>query len=314
MSDPTTKVFEEEKIIFNEGDHSYIGTTSKKSYMSVTSLLKKFGMSPSEYDMIPAEILEKKAAYGKAIHEALELFIGGDETQLIFPEVYEFNEWLKSQSLSTLDCVSEQVVFNEYYGIAGTIDVEIWNLLGDFKTTATLHLVPVMWQLSLYNFLRHPDEEKYAMHELRCFWFSAEGTLTVRPIPLIPYPRLISMLEAYKRGDEMWVDASVPTTLVEKIDMIVKQKRLIDTLKKNLAVLENEKDVIRGAIEDQMKEESRIYVDAPSGVVTLTEVAASRYDTEKVKKLINSIPGLIHKDYLKVSTYTRLNIKDKAKK
>lgn len=311
MSEPKV-LLDEEKMLFDEESHSYSGAMTGKSYISTTTLLRKFGLSPSEYDAIPKEILEAKAAYGTAIHKALEEYIKGDETQLIVPEVAAFADWLKAQSMSTLDCVSEQVVFNEYYGIAGTVDLQIWNVVADFKTTASLHLVPVMWQLSIYNFLLHPDEEKYNLFDLKCLWFSAEATLTVKTIPLVPYSRLISMLEAYKRGDEVWVDTSVPTSLLEKVDMIVKQKRLIDTLKKNLKVLENEKEVLSTSIEDQMKEESRIYVDAPLGIVSITESSRSTYDTAKITNLLDKL-SLNKKDYLTTTSYTRLNIKDKIK-
>ncbi len=303
----------EEDVDFTEEDHSYVGTVSGKTYISATTLLKKFGLTPSEYDSIPVEILRAKAAYGTAVHKALEEYIKGDETQLIIPEVQAFADWLSSQSITTLDCLPEQKVFNEYYGIAGTVDLQAWNLIVDFKTTATLHLVPVMWQLSLYNFLLHPDEEKYNMFELKVFWFSSAGVLTPREVPLVPYPRLTAMLEAYHAGEETWVDVSVPGSLLEKVDMIVKQKRLIDTLKKNLKELEGEKDILRAAIEDQMKDESRIYVDAPAGIVTLSEVTTSRYDSDKVTRLLDK-HHLDKKDYVNTSFYTRLNIKDKGKK
>lgn len=303
---------ETEDVLFDEESHTYTGTASGKEYISVTTLLKKFGLSPSEYDGIPKEILAAKAAYGTAVHKALEEYIKGDETQIIVPEVAAFADWLHGQSMTTLDCMSEQKVFNEYFGVAGTVDLQAWNIIGDFKTTATLHLVPVMWQLSIYNFLLHPEEEKYSLFEPKCFWFSSAGVLTVKDIPLIPYDRLMSMLEAYRKGEDIWVDASVPTTLTDKIDMIVKQKRLIDTLKKNLKVLEGEKEVIRVSIEEQMKEESRIYVDAPSGIVTLTEVTTSRYNSDKVTSLLDSL-HLNKKDYVNTSIYSRLNIKDKAK-
>lgn len=303
---------EEEAMDFDEAEHTYTGTVSGKKYLSATTLLKKFGLSPSEYAAIPKEILEAKAAYGSSVHKALEEYIKGDETQLIIPEVQSFADWLEAQSMTILDCVSEQIVFNEYYGIAGTVDLQVWNLLGDFKTTATLHLVPVMWQLSIYNFLLHPNEVDYNMFEPKVFWFSATGTLDVRTVPLVPYNRLIAMLEANRAGEETWVDASVPTDLIEKVDMIVKHKRLIDTLKKNLKSLENEKDVLRASIEDQMKDESRIYIDAPAGIITLTEVVTSRYSTDRINTLLAKL-SLPKKDYMNVTTSTRLNIKDKGK-
>lgn len=310
--DETFVLIEEEDVIFDEEDHSYTGTVSGKEYISATTLLRKFGMTPAEYKVIPKEILEAKAKYGTAVHKALEDFIMGDETQLLVPEVASFNEWLIENKITTLDCVSEQKVFNEYYGIAGTVDLQMWNVIADFKTTATLHMVPVMWQLSIYNFLLHPDEVDYNMHELKVFWFASDGVLTVRDVPLIPYNRLISLIEANQRGDEVWIDESVPVDMVDKVEALVKQKKLIDTLKKNLKVLESEQEVVKVALQDQMKEDDRVYIDTETGTVTLTEVSTARYDNNKVTKYITSMGGK-PSDYKNISTYIRMNIKDKIK-
>lgn len=302
-----------EDVEFNEEDHTYTGTVSKADYISATTLLKKYGMTPDEYAYVPEEILKAKAAYGTEVHAGLEKYINGDEVQkVLYPEVQAFADWLDEKKLTTFDCISEKKVFNEYYKIAGTVDLQVWNTIGDFKTTSTLHMVPVMWQLSLYNFLLHPNEEDYNMYELKVFWFSASGELTVRDVPLVPYLRLLSLLEAYRKGEEVWVDESLSTDLVEQVEAIIKQERLIKTVKKNLKSLENEKEVLKVSIEDKMKEESRIYVDAPSGVITITEVATSRYDNKLIDELLLDT-GKPKKDYIKTTIYTRMNIKDKAK-
>ena len=86
MAEEKLIALEAEDVSFDEATHTYTGTVTGKTYISVTTLLKKFGMSPSEYDAIPKEILEAKAAYGTAVHKALEEYIKGDETQTIVPE------------------------------------------------------------------------------------------------------------------------------------------------------------------------------------------------------------------------------------
>lgn len=306
------KLLAVEEVTFDEATHTYVGTVSKDVYTSVTTLLKKFGMTPSEYASVPEAVLAAKAKYGTEVHKALEEYIKGDKTQLLVPEVSAFARWLDSVSMTTLDCSSEQQAFNEYYKIAGTIDLQLWNIIADFKTTATLHTIPVMWQLSLYNFLLHPKEEDYSNYELKCFWFNSTGELTVKDIPLVPYNRLTSLLDAHKRGDAVWVDTTIPADLVDRVDAIVKQNRLIKTLETNLKTLKNEKELLKVLIEEQMKSESRIYVDAPAGVITVTEVSQTRYDTSKIDALLKSI-GRDKKDFVNVTVTTRLNIKDKGK-
>ena len=298
----------EDDITFTPEDHSYISTIDGKEYISTTTLLKHYSLSPSEYDQVPESILRAKAAYGTKVHAALEEFIKGDSSQLVVTEVQSFNDWLTASGLSVLDCISEQVVFNREYGVAGTVDFQAWNVIGDFKTTASLHTVSVMWQLSIYNYLLHPDEVTYNQYELKVFWFQSTGELIVKDIPLIPYNTLLDMLEAYKRGDIIWVDSTVPTDLSDKVDALIKQRQLVTTVKGNLRQLENEEEILKEAIKEQMKQQQRIYVQAPTGVVTISEYTTSRYDTKKIDALLTQ-HNLLKKDFVNTSEITKLNVK-----
>lgn len=308
----TIKKTIEEKIIFDKKKHTYTGTVSKEDYISTTKLLKMFDLAPTGYDAIPKAILAKKAEYGTTIHKAIEEYLKGDETQVIIPEVRSFANWLIAQSMTVLDCESEQIVFNEEYKIAGTVDLQIWNIIGDFKTTAALHIVPVMWQLSVYTFLLHPDESKYSMYSPKAFWFAPDGTLSVKEIPLIPYNRVVNMLDAYKAGKSTWIDTSVPESLKEKVDELIKHNRLIHTITNNLQTLKAEKEAMQEKLKAQMKKEKRIYVETPTGVATITEVTVQRYDTSKVNVLLATL-GKEKKDYCTTTEYTRISIKDRRK-
>lgn len=308
MSDLRSKLVDL-SVNFDADSHTYTGSSSGDEYISVTTLLQKFNLSPSDYSKIPEAILKNKASYGTAVHEALEAYIQGDDAQLIVPEVQAFKDWLDGAGIPRNECISEQVIFNQEYGIAGTADLQIWNMLADFKTTSSLYIVSVMWQLSLYNFLLHPNEVDYSTYELRVFWFNAKGNLTVKEIPLIPYNRLISMLDAYKNGESTWVDDTLPAGLTDKVDELIKQRKLIASVDTNLKQLKNDYDLIRMSIEEQMAAENRVYVVAPSATITLYDSSRTTYDSKKIDKLLDDL-NLKKEEYVKVSEFTRMQIKE----
>lgn len=296
-------------VNFDEEAHSYTSAIDGRQYISTTTLIKQYGLTTNDYDGVPLEIMKRKAAYGSAVHKALEEYIKGDMSQTIIPEVQAFHDWLTSNAMNNTDCVAEQQVFNFDYGVAGTVDLQFWNTIADFKTTASLHTVSVMWQLSIYNYLLHPDEVDYNMYNLKCFWFTSTGELTVKDIPLINYHTLIDMLEAYKRGDVVWVDSTMPMALTDKVDELIKQRKLLKTLKDNLKTLENEEEVLKEAIKEQMADQQRSYVKTNTGLVTLTDTTYSRFDNTKVEALLTRL-GEQKKDYIKATITTRMNVKE----
>lgn len=299
----------EDVVEFNEEEHSYTSAIDGREYISATTLLKYFELSPTGYDMVPASILKAKADYGTAVHKALENYINGDDTQLLVPEVVAFEEWLIKNNLTRNDCTSEQQVFNTVYGVAGTIDLQAWNIIADFKTTAALHLVSVMWQLSIYNFLLHPNEVDYNMYELKVFWFQSNGALTVRDVPAINYNTLIDMLESYKQGELTWYDNTLPLATSDKIDQVIKQQRLIKAVKNNLKRLEAEEELLKDAIKKELQDQNRIFAQSPTGVVTLTTRSYTRYDNQKLDKLMRTF-NLTSDDYKTTTESTQMNIKE----
>lgn len=193
---------------FNEQTHEY--TRNGKTYISVTQLLEKYGLS-TNYSGIPKQVLQNAANRGKAVHKALELFINGDQSMLgLYEEVDLFNNYIKLRNIDLTKTRSEEIVYNDKYLIAGTIDFQYTdiddkgipeNIMADFKNTSTLHYDVVSWQLSLYNFIKcQGDLIQYYFNRLKCFHFKA-GKLYVRDIALVEYDAVLALLEANLRGD-----------------------------------------------------------------------------------------------------------------
>lgn len=190
-----------ENIIFNEETHEYFlkENGELKKLISVTTLLKKHGLSP-DYSAIPSATLNAKADYGKLVHGELENYIKNGIVGFSH-ELGDFMRYSKRKDLTAI--ASEKRVYNDI--IAGTIDfVGLYydkvnectrNVLADFKTTTTLHKEAVRWQLSLYAYLLDSKIDC-----LQAFHFTNKG-LKVVDIEPIPTAEIENLLECERKGE-----------------------------------------------------------------------------------------------------------------
>jgi len=188
---------------FDEQKHEY--ERNGTVYTSVTQLLKKYGLSAS-YDGVPTDVLAKAANKGKTIHKYLELYINGDKSMLgTSSEVDLFDNYVKTRGIDLAMTKSEQIVYDDKYKIAGTVDVQYADgadsIIADFKTTSQLHVDAVAWQLSIYNYLLSKgDVMTYYFNKLKVFHYT--GTkLYVKDIYLVDFDAVQQLLEANLRGD-----------------------------------------------------------------------------------------------------------------
>lgn len=188
----------ETKCIFKEDTHQYFLVDCKtgeviKELISVTTLLKKHGLSP-DYSGVPSETLKAKAEYGNLVHSEIEKYIKDGEIGFT-EELQEFIEHCEKTALKPIK--SEFIVYNDV--VAGTVDLygeyaEKRNALIDYKTTATLHKETVRWQLSLYNYLGGN-----ATDMLQAFHFASP--LKVVDFNPIPLDEIETLLECERNGE-----------------------------------------------------------------------------------------------------------------
>ena len=151
-----------DKIKFDKENHTYKllkDSGEQIDLISATTLLKKHGLSP-DYTKVKGEVLKLKADRGTVIHEELEKYINHKEIGFT-GELDAFIETCFANDI--LPSKSEFMVWNDE--IAGTVDVAGLigdkTFIGDFKTTANLHIEAVSWQLSLYAYLMKEKFDKY---------------------------------------------------------------------------------------------------------------------------------------------------------
>lgn len=134
-------------LVFNEEEHKYL--LDGKELISVTTLMKKHGLSP-DYSAVDPVVLRRKAMRGTLIHKELEDYLIGGESGFT-KELYAFIEIEKRFEIK--NATPEQKVHNDI--VAGTVDLQAeykgGTLLADFKTTAKVHIEPVRWQMSIYQ-------------------------------------------------------------------------------------------------------------------------------------------------------------------
>lgn len=195
------------EVVFDPVQHKY--TLNNKELISTTTLLKKYNLGV-DYGNIPASVLQKAAAKGNAVHDALDRYVKGDTSvvQQYLP-VQHLDKYIKERGIDMLFAQSEQIVYNDTYMVAGTIDFEYIDgnedVLADFKTTSTLHYDAVSWQLSIYNYLRcEGDIIKYYFKKLKCFHFNSDR-MYVKDIATISYDEVEALLNAHKTGAPTYV-------------------------------------------------------------------------------------------------------------
>ena len=185
-------------INFDEATHTY--TRNNEQYTSVTTLLKQYNIS-ADYNNIPTNILQKAAQRGKETHKAIEDYIN---TGVVTPNNIDLDNFIKYITARGIDrslAIAEEVVYDDTYKIAGTIDIQYIDndedIIADHKTTSQIHYESVAWQLSIYNYIKcKGDVIQYYIKKLKVLHYY-QGKLVVKEIPPIDYDEVIKLLTAH---------------------------------------------------------------------------------------------------------------------
>lgn len=186
-------------ILFEEDTHTY--TRNGANYISVTTLLKNYGLSAHYSAQIPDAVLKQAATRGTNVHKALENFIKHGVVDTTINEVVTFEKYIINQNVDIQLAISEEVVYNDKYLIAGTIDFQYFDstntyVIADFKTTSSIHWESVAWQLSIYNYMKcNGDLLEYYTNKLMVYHMR-DTKLSVREVPLIDFTEVEKLLQA----------------------------------------------------------------------------------------------------------------------
>ena len=185
-------------IYFDEATHTYTNEAGKV-LISVTQLLRKHGLAP-DYSAVQSDVLERASERGTLIHKEIEDYITNGEIGFT-EELASFIDYIGQRGDPIF---SEHLVANDL--IAGTIDL-IYRIridydtlvIADYKTTSTLHVDSVTWQLSLYAYLF--DKEQYSAFKAEAFHFQKDGSLKVIPLNLKPIEAVEQLIACERNGE-----------------------------------------------------------------------------------------------------------------
>ena len=255
-----------ESIRFVEETHQY--WLGDKELISVTTLMQKHGLAPS-YDGVPENVLNAKAKRGTLIHKEIEDYCVKGEIGFT-DELMLFIDYVTEHGIKVL--FNELLVYNDL--VAGTIDLIIaGNTIADIKTTSSLHLEAVSWQLSIYAYLYNLTHEEKVVNG-KVFHFNSLGELVVKDVPLKPEYLVERLLECERRGEILNHELDFTQQKIEKIYAIenfiketkLQQKRAeldLELLKAELIVAMNnqcvkkfENDRIRITYVDEYEKET----------------------------------------------------------
>lgn len=202
-------------IRFDESEHRYIRVFDSKELCGVTTMLRKVGLSV-DYGDIPDDVLYKAADRGHMVHLLCDMT---DKTAMPvneFDEIQAFsqlsekgiikqlekpcgmseaNEYLRLVREEKLIPVASEYLISDFEYIASCIDNVFTTetlmeqgkvILGDKKTTSSLHEEPLRWQLSIYKRLFEKQNPNLQVVGLIGIWL---------PKPQYGSPKIVDVKE-----------------------------------------------------------------------------------------------------------------------
>lgn len=264
-------------IEFNPETHEYF--SDGKTLISVTQLMRKHGLAP-DYSGVPASVLAAKAERGTLVHKEIETYIKTGEIGFT-AECAEFAAYIDRMGIEPT--ASETIVYNDI--AAGTIDLVYMQdgkrYLADYKTTATLHVDAVAWQLSIYKALL-ADMCNMEIDGIKVFHFPEGGALSVRDIPEKPAEEVSRLLKCERDGVPYTQALAGSGAALAELAAVEALIKVIDTQKKDAEARAQE---LRAAIMAAMKENAVTSYETDS--IRITYVAPytrASIDTARLKK------------------------------
>lgn len=190
-------------LTFDPGPHVY--RWQGEVVPSVTQVQGAAGLSP-DYDAIPAKVLQTKALIGTLTHELLDAQISGDappdvparvaasdvvpasEEEHVLGRIAGYfragQQFLEDMNLRIE--ASEQRLYSEVYGYAGTVDVvALWQAfrgIFDWKTTSSIHPVAVGTQTTGYQILWNENNPSRKVQRRFAVQLHEDGSWKLHPM------------------------------------------------------------------------------------------------------------------------------------
>ena len=177
------------RVSFEDITHSYL-LDNEIYLMGVTSLMKKHSLAPN-YEGIPADVLQKAAERGSKVHKDIEDYCNGRAVAM--------TKELKAYISCGVKAIANEYLVSDNQIVASSIDIVADAGNGavdliDIKTTSTLHLEALSWQLSIYAYLFHLANPDVPINKLYGLHIKA-GKAKMVEVPCIGSEEIMKLLE-----------------------------------------------------------------------------------------------------------------------
>lgn len=232
------------KVFFDDLTHSYINEEGK-FLLGVTSLMKKYGLSP-DYSNIKEGVLENAAKRGTEAHELLERYDNG--------EAVEDTPMIRAYKELNLNVLCSEYLVSDNEVVASKIDKVLADYsLADVKTTSKLHIQSLRWQLSIYAYLFEKQNPTIKVPALYAIHIQKSGKVKMEQINRIDNETIEKLIDMERgKGDIMLEWADLEEDTITPLSTAL-SKKSIDTLYKMELELSHLKDEIK-AKEGKIKE------------------------------------------------------------
>lgn len=292
------------RVSFEDITHSYL-LDNEVYLMGVTSLMKKHGLS-ANYEGIPEAVLQKAAERGSKVHQDIEDYCNG--------KVVKMTKELKAYIGCGINAIANEYLVSDNQIVASSIDIVAdagegkVNLI-DIKTTSTLHLEPLSWQLSIYAFLfklQNPDIEVAGLYGLHI----KAGKASLVQVPRKKDEDVIDLLFCENEGLPYFYNT--PELSIPQKNALSELRGIADSItliKLSLKEAEDKKKEIERYILEQMEASGLKTLE--NGPVKVTYIAPYTREGVDAKRLQEAMPEVYdrYKKVTNIGASVKLTIK-----
>ena len=185
-------------LTFIEESHTYL--LNGVIVPSVSDILHF--IFPDKYKGVSEITLSNKARYGTIVHEYIEKFENGKLDNLPDLDIYQqmsIKQYMRIKIKKDIDVLEQEKMIHFEDKYAGRFDM-IANIKGkrslcDIKTTATLDIEYLSWQLSFYE-MAYGERFK----KLYAIWLPRKELAQLVEIPRKPKKELLKMIRKFEKS------------------------------------------------------------------------------------------------------------------
>lgn len=254
--------FNQPNVVFDETAHTYTNADGKQ-LSGVTPLLKR-QLFTDKYGGISEETLARAAERGNLIHRQIEMYesLGGGETS-----TPELEAYIKLKEENGFKTVATELLVSDEENVASSIDIVFEKILRvflvDVKTTSSLDMEYLSWQLSIYKYLFLLKNPTAKVRGLFAIWLPKPqyGKPKIVAVEEKPMSWVKDLIETDARGEkyvnpeiallaERQQSLVVPQEIISSIADLLKAEKVAKDMKEQLKDLMEQHGIKKWECED----------------------------------------------------------------